>query len=507
MAKMKYTVGAVTDVGLQRVNNEDNFFIPGIKVKTRDEKVYSIKADYPEGMEIDGGNAFFAVCDGMGGHNAGEYASFMAVSALNEGYGEITKFTNFNQIQEKMDDFLDGINHQMCMTAEENPDMRGMGCTLCGLYFFGDNKYVPINIGDSRIYMVKGSKLIQLSVDHTDSASGKGALTRYLGLPEEFGDIAAEYGVKAETLTQKTRFLLCSDGLTDMVKEEDILHHLKNEKNPMVAADKLVDVAKKMGGVDNITTVVIDAVPVGKAVGRALRRPVTYCIAAGVLAVAIIGGVLAYNGINKAGEDNETVGISLVTHQTEIANAKTVDEIIGVLDGEDGMMKQLEKALESYKKVLTDCRNNGMKNEDYAEVSILDGGIARFEEVYGGLKSDYENAMTLPNESGEKKTKLEEIKNKISENGEMYDINEKVKGHAENAKKALNSKRAAEAPKKQAEPKKNNGGGSKSGGGAKSSGGSAPAPAPKQQQQSAPAPKAATPAPAPAPAPAVGGGR
>ena len=230
MAKMKLSVGAITDVGMRRVNNEDNFYVPGVKIKGKDVKVYDIRQEHAKGLQMEDGNAFFAVCDGMGGHNAGEYASLMAVKAIKNAYAKIIMVNEYQQGKEVIDAFLSEVNAQISSAAAQDPGMAGMGCTLCGLYFFGSNRVMPVNVGDSRIYMVKGTKLIQLSVDHIDSSSGKGALTRYLGMPEEYGDVTGEYGVRHEVLSKKTRFLLCSDGLTDMVSPEDILYHLRKSK-------------------------------------------------------------------------------------------------------------------------------------------------------------------------------------------------------------------------------------------------------------------------------------
>ena len=474
MSKTKFIVGAVTDVGLQRVNNEDNFFVPTIPVKSRDKKVFSISTSHPNGLEIENTNAFFAVCDGMGGHNAGEYASYAAVSSIEDKYEKLIRPNRYDGATEKLNDFFGDVNHHICEVSAGNPDMRGMGCTICGLYFFGSNRFMPVNIGDSRVYMVKGSKLVQLSVDHSDSDSKKGNLTRYLGMPEEYGDVTGEFGVKAELLTQKTRFLLCSDGLTDMVEDADILHHLKTEKNPMAAAEKLVDVAKKMGGIDNVTTVVIDAIPKGDTIARTLRKPAIYCVAAAILAAAAGGyGYYQYNIDKQMSESFE--GVSLDNYNEQLANAKSAEEILTVIEGDGGLLSAIEKNLNDSKGILEQCKNAGMNAADYSEYADLEKAIGEFESEISDLKTRLAEIKQMDGTNPEKSTGLEKIKTELSEGGSIYQNNEKLNEMSKSANAALNAKKKSEASKPKsdgASNKPSNGGGSSSGGSSRSSGGS-----------------------------------
>ena len=475
MSKTKFIVGAVTDVGLQRVNNEDNFFVPTIPVKSRDKKVFSISTSHPNGLEIENTNAFFAVCDGMGGHNAGEYASYAAVNSIEDKYEKLIRPNRYDGAIEKLNDFFGDVNHHICEVSAGNPDMRGMGCTICGLYFFGSNRFMPVNIGDSRVYMVKGSKLVQLSVDHSDSDSKKGNLTRYLGMPEEYGDVTGEFGVKAELLTQKTRFLLCSDGLTDMVEDADILHHLKTEKNPMAAAEKLVDVAKKMGGIDNVTTVVIDAIPKGDTIARTLRKPAIYCIAAAILAAAGGGyGYYQYNIDKQMSESFE--GVSLDNYNEQLANAKSAEEILAVIEGDGGLLSAIENNLNDSKGILEQCKNAGMNAADYSEYADLEKAIGEFESEISDLKTRLAEIKQMDGTNPEKSAGLEKIKTELSEGGSIYQNNEKLNEMSKSANAALNAKKKSEASKPKsdgASNKPSNGGGSSSGGSSsKSSGGS-----------------------------------
>ncbi len=465
MSKTKFIVGAVTDVGLQRVNNEDNFFVPTIPVKSRDKKVFSISTSHPNGLEIENTNAFFAVCDGMGGHNAGEYASYAAVSSIEDKYEKLIRPNRYDGATEKLNDFFGDVNHHICEVSAGNPDMRGMGCTICGLYFFGSNRFMPVNIGDSRVYMVKGSKLVQLSVDHSDSDSKKGNLTRYLGMPEEYGDVTGEFGVKAELLTQKTRFLLCSDGLTDMVEDADILHHLKTEKNPMAAAEKLVDVAKKMGGIDNVTTVVIDAIPKGDTIARTLRKPAIYCVAAAILAAAGGGyGYYQYNIDKQMSESFE--GVSLDNYNEQLANAKSAEEILAVIEGDGGLLSAIEKNLNDSKGILEQCKNAGMNAADYSEYADLEKAIGEFESEISDLKSRLAEIKQMDGTNPEKTNGLEKIKTELSEGGSIYQNNEKLNEMSKSANAALNAKKKSEAskPKSDGASNKPSNGGSSSGG-------------------------------------------
>lgn len=474
MAKINFSVGAVTDVGLQRVNNEDNLFIPGIKIKEKDVKVYSLHKENPNGLRFEGGNTLFAVCDGMGGHNAGEYASHMAVSAVERAYEKLVSEEADGRIKSGIDKFLVDVNRQICQVSSQEPDKAGMGCTFCGLYFYGGNRVMPINVGDSRIYMVKGSKLIQLSIDHTDSSVGKGALTRYLGLPEEFGEITAEFGDKTEVLRSETRFLLCTDGLTDMVKNEDILFHLKNEKEPSIAAEKLVDIAKRMGGDDNITVVVIDAKPRGKVFSRMLRKPISYIVASSAV-LAAVGGYALFASYNSA-VNSVREGEPLAEYNENLINAGTAEEIIVGLESK---LSAVENNLKVYTAVQSDCENAGInKIDEYKEAyASLSNSIYTLSEEIVNIQTQLDEIKGIKKDNGtEKLARAEELSKAASILDEKQLSVESASKEAQNAARRKRQADAAEdaGRRKPAKTNSGGGGGKTSEGGVKASDSGAP---------------------------------
>ena len=134
MAKLRFEVGAICDIGMKRANNEDNLFVPGQKIKNKYVNVYDLnKSNDGKPLAVDGkNNAFFAVCDGMGGHNGGEEASFMAVSAISDMYKEIIKPSDYRSAVNSFEKLIDEISGGISYAADANPLLHGMGSTICG---------------------------------------------------------------------------------------------------------------------------------------------------------------------------------------------------------------------------------------------------------------------------------------------------------------------------------------------------------------------------------------
>lgn len=229
---MKVTVGAVSDAGVVRQDNEDSYLVRA---------------------------PLFVVADGMGGHAAGEIASRLAVQSFAES--DLSDFSDPEAVQRAVAE----ANRLVFETATGST--QGMG-TTCALLIVGDGTALLANVGDSRVYRLRGNDLQQLSRDHTLAAEmveqglisptqalrdGGSAITRALG-----GAATVDPYAMTLELLSGDRFLLCSDGLSSMVADEGINRILLASNEPQDAAQKLVDAAKEAGGDDNITVIVVD---------------------------------------------------------------------------------------------------------------------------------------------------------------------------------------------------------------------------------------------------------
>ena len=239
---MQLTYGVATDTGNVRAQNEDSYLV---------------------------GDNIFAVADGMGGHNAGEVASALATSLLRE------KSISQQLTPEWFVESISEINHTIHSSAAENTERRGMGTTLCALGLVTPvGESVPqislANVGDSRIYLARMGQFRQLTVDHSyvqelvsegliteDEAHThprRNIVTRALGIDQR---VAVDSWLIP--LVSGDRFVLCSDGLVDEVTKSDIAELVQRGMPPQETAAALVAQAKRNGGRDNITVIVIDA--------------------------------------------------------------------------------------------------------------------------------------------------------------------------------------------------------------------------------------------------------
>jgi len=228
------TYGAVTHVGQVRTGNED-----------------SLLAD----------NNVFMVADGMGGHNAGEVASLMAVEHLREAAGSIIAETDLVQA-------LVHANEVIYAESMTNHLHHGMGTTLAAMVVLENSTIVVAHVGDSRVYLWNEGALSRLSKDHSyvqelvdegivsieeaRTHPRRNIVTRALG-------IDADVEVEANTfpVTVGAWYVLCSDGLVDEISDADIAKVLERCTSPHEAAQALVDAANAAGGRDNITVIVV----------------------------------------------------------------------------------------------------------------------------------------------------------------------------------------------------------------------------------------------------------
>ena len=262
--------GLVSDVGRVREKNEDSALI----IEER---------------------GLYIVADGMGGHNSGEIASQISVEAIkaffeNENTDSMLKkaFDAYRhrrtagQRRRTFDEFrlwkaLEAANLHIFNTARRYTQFRDMGTTVVGTHFVGSRVYIGY-VGDSRVYRIRNGKIVQLTEDHSLANEYvkmkilrkedlprfpyKNVIVRALGLSER---------VKIDTFYKECRvgdrFLLCSDGLTDLVLDDEIRDLIADEADPAAASQALVDEANERGGVDNSTVLIVDVLPTGASQG------------------------------------------------------------------------------------------------------------------------------------------------------------------------------------------------------------------------------------------------
>jgi PPM family protein phosphatase len=260
-------IATCTDPGMVRSHNED-----------------SIASDAANGLVV--------LADGMGGYNAGEVASGMATSLIADGLQEAWKSRDVDRLSREdakalserlMREQIARANSAIFTTSQNNPECAGMGTTLVMSLFY-DNFVTVAHIGDSRCYRLRGEKMEQITRDHSllqeqlDSglitpeeaklSQNKNLVTRALGI-----DPTVEPEIHVHEAQQDDLYLLCSDGLSDMVEDEEIrLTLITLKSNPSLTVQQLVQSANDNGGRDNISAMLIRvAEPYGVARGWVAR--------------------------------------------------------------------------------------------------------------------------------------------------------------------------------------------------------------------------------------------
>ena len=249
---MKVAVGARTDIGLSRSHNEDS-------------------------MCVEPQLGLFVVCDGMGGHNAGEVASHLASDvvrkyvreqclqgdpALADGYDP-----RFSSSTNRLASAIRLANETVYRAAMSRSDYEGMGTTIVAALLEGPVVSIA-HVGDSRAYLVREGALEKLTEDHSlvaeqvwrgllteeeaEHSPQQNIITRAIGL-----EARTEVTLDELMLIPGDCFLLCSDGLTKGVRAAQILDAIQAAPDPQAGSDQLVALANQAGGEDNTTVIVI----------------------------------------------------------------------------------------------------------------------------------------------------------------------------------------------------------------------------------------------------------
>ena len=243
---MNFEYAGLTDPGLLRENNED-----------------SVALDTAQGVAV--------LADGMGGYNAGEIASAMAVTfvkaELSRWLEEAAPQCTVSDIKHAMEACVVNANQSIYNAANANPQFSGMGTTIV-VGVFGARRVLLAHVGDSRCYLWRQGRLTQLTRDHSllqeqldaglitpaqaKVASHKNLVTRALGVEE-----GVQVDVMEHTPLLGDVYLMCSDGLSDMVDDEDLTYLLSARSSLQERASTLIRAANGAGGRDNISAILV----------------------------------------------------------------------------------------------------------------------------------------------------------------------------------------------------------------------------------------------------------
>ena len=235
---------ALTDTGRVRYMNQDYIY-------SSPEKVGSLPN-------------LFLVADGMGGHKAGDYASRYTVENLVVYLNRQGQGSPVMQLKTG----IQAVNERLYEESRSREELRGMGCTLVAAVAEADTLYVA-NVGDSRLYVVNEKEIRQITQDHSLVEE----MVRFGGLSREQARrhpdrniitraVGAEDDLKVDCffvpLQEGDKVLLCSDGLTSMLEDEEIRRILESGEDTETCAQALVEAANNHGGRDNIAVIIIE---------------------------------------------------------------------------------------------------------------------------------------------------------------------------------------------------------------------------------------------------------
>ena len=243
---IRLEITSTSQVGCVRSQNEDMVLVDTHFIRNSE---FSTQASLNHNDRY-----LVAVADGMGGHNRGDVASNDVLRNLQFYFSDIPEKLNAGDFNEVMVEWLDSINNFVASKGRADEQFKGMGTTLVGLaYYCGD--FYSMNCGDSRLYRFRQGELTQLTTDHSlnnmlGSEKHTNIITNCIG-----GGCNSSYMdlVRISEVWPDDVFLLCSDGLTDMLPDQEIAQLLNDGADAMALGDAAVEA----GGLDNVSCCVI----------------------------------------------------------------------------------------------------------------------------------------------------------------------------------------------------------------------------------------------------------
>jgi protein phosphatase len=244
-AQIGWQIAGLSDTGLRRELNEDNMLM--------------WEADMPCGL--------YVVADGMGGHDAGEVASSLAVEAIQQHFMSHTPTSTTISFNEWLTSAVMTANQTVLAGQGDRTEERKMGSTLV-MAQVADGQAHIANVGDSRAYHITNLGIQQISVDHSlvERLVQIGQLTREEARTHKQKNVIystigdkpdMEIGLYHVDLQPGDRLLLCSDGLSGMLTDDEILQISRSQPDPAAACKGLIEAAKRAGGHDNITAIIV----------------------------------------------------------------------------------------------------------------------------------------------------------------------------------------------------------------------------------------------------------
>jgi len=255
---IRLTVFGRTDVGKVRANNEDAFVVSDL---TAVPSIHAMASSVL--FEVENRGILLAVSDGMGGEHAGEVASALALHALRQGMTTVTA----TSAEAALRACVERANHEV-WAASSAPGRAGMGATLTAVLVLGTNAYIA-EIGDSRAYLLRAGRLFPLTRDQSlvQRLVDNGSLTRQQADTCEYKNVILQaMGIKPDVvvalnrlpLRRGDRFLLCSDGLSGKVSDDEMEAVMVASEALESACTKLIDMALQRGGEDNVTVLLAE---------------------------------------------------------------------------------------------------------------------------------------------------------------------------------------------------------------------------------------------------------
>lgn len=317
-------VDAQTHPGMTGKNNEDRYAVASFVVDKKDRTPV----------------LFAVLADGIGGHRAGEVAAELAVNHMMQAVAH----SDGRHIQDTIEEAVVEASDAIAAHSQSNPSLKGMGATCAAAWIIGDRLHTAY-VGDSRIYLMRGGRIQQLTVDHTwvQEAIDRGVLTpeaarvhpnvhvirRYLGSPSppepdfrlklfnDEGNQNAENNQGFQLLPNDV-LLLCSDGLTDLVWNDEILEVVRSKPNVKESARALVELANARGGHDNITVILISVPADFKFVPKKQVNWVPWIIGSivGLLLLLAVGSVFALSLLRLTDTATSTATVTTTATQT-----------------------------------------------------------------------------------------------------------------------------------------------------------------------------------------------